>query len=111
MEQIVYDEVYAVLCALGDDYVAKVPMDLLNLIATKKSDNYVYIDQNKRLEDQNLTRETHMFIAMLHYDYWCETEEEKQKLTQILEDNEQKLYERLASASSIKEFQKLLKER
>ena len=108
MKQIVYDEVYAVLYALGDDYVTKVPMDFLNYISRNKN-NIVKIDKDKPLEDQNLSRETVLILAMLKHDYWCETEEEKAELMQILENNEQKLQERLASATSPKEFMKLLR--
>ena len=109
MKKNVYDEVYAILCALGDDYVTKVPMDFLNYITTNKSHNMVTIDKNKPLEDQNLSRETVLILAILKHDYWCETEEEKAELLQILETNELKLQERLASATSPKEFMKLLR--
>ena len=36
-------------------------------------------DENKALDNQNLSEETIAFIAMLKLDYWCHDEGEKEK--------------------------------
>jgi hypothetical protein len=87
----VYAEVYAVLCTLGDEYVSKVPLNLLDLIADHRDKaRDIFLDPDQPLEAQNLSDETISFLAMLKLDYWCETPEEKEQLRHLLDVNEYK---------------------
>ena len=42
------------------------------------------------LKEQDINRKSLAMIALLHYNYWCETEEDRAKLKNILETNEEK---------------------
>jgi hypothetical protein len=77
-----YAEVYSVLNKLGENYISKLPKDLYELIC-KKSNQYVG-NVNK------LSPKTAHFLAVLHYKYWTNTEEEKQELKNIFLENEKK---------------------
>jgi hypothetical protein len=84
-----YAEVYAVLCLLGDNYVRKIPQNVLDLIADARDKSLeIDLDPDQPLETQNLSAETVSFLAMLKLDYWCETAEEKAELMRLLEINE-----------------------
>lgn len=48
---------------------------------------------NIPLAKQNISKSAVSFICMLHYKYWCDTEEEKAKIRQILIDNKDKQQE------------------
>ena len=87
----VYAEVYAVLAVLGDDYIRKIPQNILNTIADKRDKDYkIVIDENKPLEEQNLSKDAIALLAALKLDYWCKTAEEKKALQDILDLNEEK---------------------
>jgi len=106
----VYSEVYAILIALGDEYIQKTPPDIFDFVANNRDKNHVIeIDENLPLEEQNLSKETISFIAMLKLDYWCQTDEEKAELLSLLETNEEKIKEVLAYATSTREMMRLLR--
>ena len=44
---------------------------------------------------QQVRKETIAVLALIHLNYWCEDEEEKQKLLQMLNKNEQSFQEEL----------------
>lgn len=86
----IYSEVYSVLNALGDTYIKKLPIKLFNLIKDEKLDTYnpqYNLDLN--LEDQNIKKQSLAMIALLHLNYWCESEEEKVELRKIFKENEE----------------------
>ena len=84
----VYSEVYAVLSALSDDYLKKIPKDVLNKINKRRDQNYqFYVEKNKPLEKQNLSKEAIAMLAVLKLDYWCKTQEEKEELELLLKAN------------------------
>ncbi len=84
----VYAEVYAVLSVLGGEYIRKIPQNVLNIIADQRDKSYCKkIDENVPLEDQNLSKDATALLAVLKLDYWCETEEQKQELLDLLDKN------------------------
>lgn len=106
----VYAEVYAVLSALGGKYIHKIPQNILNIIADKRDKDYkIAIDENKPLEEQNLSKETVALLAALKLDYWCETEQEKQKLQNLLHLNEERKLRVPLSVDSKKAWIEMLK--
>ena len=42
------------------------------------------------LKEQDINRKSLAMIALFHYNYWCETEEERKKFKNMLETNEEK---------------------
>lgn len=106
----IYAEVYAVLSVLGGDYIRKVPTDILNIIAEERDKDYkVNINEGQPLEEQNLSDKSIDMLAALKLDYWCETEEEKKALQDILNLNEEKQSGKPLSIDSKKAWINMLK--
>lgn len=91
----IYSEVYAILNMLGKEYINKLPKDIYNIIKEEKSTEYnpVY-ETTVALDKQNVKKETISIIAFLHLNYWC-NEEEKIKLRELFDENEDKYQEEL----------------
>lgn len=85
----IYSEVYQVLNLLGNDYIDKLPTSLINMLREKREVNYnpEYTDDIP-LNEQNIKKETMSIIALLYLNYWCEDENEKLEVKQILKSNE-----------------------
>lgn len=91
----IYSEVYAILNMLGKEYIDKLPKDIYNIIKEEKSTEYnpVY-ETTVALDKQDVKKETISIIAFLHLNYWC-NEEEKIKLRELFDENEDKYQEEL----------------
>ena len=86
-----YSEVYGVIKALGKEYIKKLPKTVLKVIIENREENYnPKYNMSISLKKQDVNRKTLAMIALLHYNYWCDTEEDRQKLKTILENNEEK---------------------
>ena len=92
----IYSELYGVLILLGDEYINKLPNDLINLIIKKRDISYnpQYVD-DMPLNKQNIKKETISLIALLHLNYWCEGEEEKNQIEYLLKKNEEEYQNKL----------------
>ncbi len=91
----IYSEVYAILNMLGKEYINKLPNDIYNIIKEEKSSEYnpVYAT-TVSLDRQVVKKESISIIAFLHLNYWCD-EEEKIKLRELFDENEDKYQEEL----------------
>ena len=86
-----YSEVYGILKALGDKYIDKLPKTVLKVITESKEENYnPEYSMSIPLKKQDINRKSLAMIALFHYNYWCETEEERKKFKNMLETNEEK---------------------
>lgn len=87
----IYSETYQLLNLLGNEYIDKIPSKLFNIISEKRNCDYnpVYSIAIP-LNEQKIKKETISMIALLHLNYWCENDEEKNELRKILKDNEEK---------------------
>ena len=86
-----YSEVYGILKALGDKYINKLPKTVLKVITESKEENYnPEYSMSIPLKEQDINRKSLAMIALLHYNYWCETEEDRTKFKNMLETNEEK---------------------
>ncbi len=85
-----YSEVYSILNMLGDNYKNKIPTNLLNMINEERLESYnpQYVIM-KRINEQNISRDSLSIIALLYLNYWCNTPEERQNLKQLLRSNEE----------------------
>ncbi len=89
--QEIYSEVYSILNLLGDNYVSRLPISLLNIIKETKLDTYnPQYEATISLEKQNIKRETIALIALLHLNYWCDSDEEKEQLRLLFKNNEER---------------------
>ncbi len=95
MENIkVNTEVLGVLMALGDKYINKIPSSIMQyLLQNSDSNSIPLIDANKRIEEQKVSKEARTFLTMLKLKYWCDSEEEKNNLLNLLNENEKKQIE------------------
>ena len=94
--QEMYSEVYSILNMLGESYINKLPSKLFNLIETsRKADYNPKYDSTISLEKQDIKSDTVAMIALFHLNYWCESDEEKQQLIKLFNDNEKKYQEEL----------------
>ena len=85
----IYSEVYAVLCALNDEYLEKTPQGILDKINASRDKDYIFhIDENKPLEEQHLSKEAVTMLAALKLEYWCESKKEKEELELLLKAND-----------------------
>lgn len=99
MEQVtkdIYSELYAILQVLGNEYINKLPIKLYDIIENKRNYDYTpkyndEVDFNK----QGVKRETISVLALLYLNYWCESEEEKNKLNNYFIENEKKYQKEL----------------
>ena len=91
----IYSEVYAILNMLGKECIDKLPKDIYNIIKEEKSSEYnpVYAT-TVALDRQVVKKESISIIAFLHLNYWCD-EEEKIKLRELFDENEDKYQEEL----------------
>lgn len=89
--QEIYSEIYSVLNMLGENYIRKTPPSLYKMIKDSKSITYnpKYVN-NISLDKQQIKRESLSMIALFHLNYWCESNEEKEYLKKIFNDNEKK---------------------
>lgn len=85
-----YSEVYSVLNLLGEKYIKKLPISLINMIKDERKKEYnPKYDLKANLAEQNIRRESLSMIALLHLNYWCESEEEKDSLKELFKNNEE----------------------
>lgn len=85
----VYSEVYQVLNILGNEYIRRLPKSLYNMLEEKRDTTYnpKYTDEIT-LDMQNIKKESLNILALLHFNYWCDSYEQKLELQNILEENE-----------------------
>ena len=106
-----YTEIDTFIELLDEYNKNKVPKKLREFFKKEKDCNYTkVIDVNIPIKDQNLKEETLALIAMLNLEYWCEDEEEKNRLKKIYSDNEKKYQEQLREKYNPKDIFKNKKE-
>lgn len=89
-----YTEVYEFLGLLDETIRNKVPTYIMTLFEEEKDNDYTKkIDADIPIKEQGLKEETLALIAMLNLRYWCEDEQEKQRLIGVYKENEQRLQE------------------
>lgn len=76
-----YVEVIEILKYMDKKYVEKIPKKLREFFERNCSKDYVFnLNIDKPLIEQNLKTKTLAILGMLNVNYWCESEEFKQKL-------------------------------
>lgn len=89
--QKAYNEVNKILSFIEQQYIDKIPNRLLEILKNGEVKGYEpEIQIDKPLTEQNLQQRTFDFLAMLHLNYWCESEEEKQELLSIYAENDKR---------------------
>lgn len=94
-----YSEIDEFLGLLSDEQRNKVPQKLREFFREEKDENYIKgISPTEPIKNQNLKEETLGIIALLNLQYWCEDENEKQRLKEVYAKNEQ-VYQEMLQAS------------
>ena len=86
---LAYSEVYEILNLMEDEYRKRVPQKVIDFFDDERMKEYKpEIRVDIPLEEQKIKRETIILLAILNINYWCDTEEEKQKFQNELILNE-----------------------
>ncbi|MDR1101957.1 MAG: hypothetical protein LBL34_06370 [Clostridiales bacterium] len=107
----VLSETYAVLEKLGERYISLIPKDVFADIEAGRDKTYTpIVDEDKDLDKQGLSKEAIALIFSLKRDYMCDTQEEKDGITAIMEANDEKLKAMFANAKSTMQLLRMFKE-
>lgn len=91
-----YAEVDYIINHMNQKYKDKVPKRMKDFFSSLKDPNHVVkINPYVPLQNQGLQRYTLEIIALLHLRYWCEDEERKQELYNIMLKNQSRLEEQM----------------
>ena len=93
----VYDEVYGILKALGENFIKKVPEKEMKYIVSNMT--YKIVDGKKKyhipkydlkvsLNLQKISKEAISIIYYLYSNYWCKSENERLYIKKIISNNE-----------------------
>lgn len=108
----IFSEIDAFLNVLEEKERNKVPKKLREMYKREKLEGYnPQYDLRRPIQEQNMKRETIAMIGLLHLNYWCENEEEKNKLREIFRKNEQKYQEELREKYNTNDLFKKRKKR
>ena len=89
MEDIIYNEVYAILNSMDKIYIDLIDKEYLNFIKSRMiKDKEISIDYNKPLLEQGLHSETFDIIADINLTYWKKNESSKEYLINKYQENE-----------------------
>ena len=85
-----YVEVLEIVSYFSEEEYNKIPKEKIEFYEANKDVDYKFkFDPEKDLNEQNVSKEAKAIIVNLFKDYFA-TEEQKEKLKQILIDNEEK---------------------
>ena len=91
-----YSEIDEFLRLVTEEERNQIPKKLRDFFREEKDINYhKNIDPNIPIKEQNLKEETLAIIALLMIQYWYKDESKKQKLLEVLDENERKYQEAL----------------
>lgn len=100
-----YAEVDYIINHMNEKYKEKVPQKILNFFAELKDPNYeVNINPYVPLQNQGLQKYTLEIVALLHLKYWCEDEERRKELYDIMVRNQEKLEEQMREKYSVEKL-------
>lgn len=91
-----YTELNCLLEYLPKNYYSKIPPKFIELIKSKSHDKYkIVVNPEKNLNEHNISRKTRVLLAILKYNYWCESDSDREELRNIFNENEKKYQEEL----------------
>ena len=100
-----YAEVNYIINHMNEKYREKVPEKLKTYFNEYKDPTMeININPYVPLQNQGLQRYTLEIIALLHLKYWCENEERKQELYDIMLRNQEKLEEQMRDRYSVEKL-------
>lgn len=86
-----YTEVNSFLKVISENEREKIPKKLRKVFEEKSSMEFEkQYNLNEPLYKQEISRQALAIIALLHINYWCKNEQEKNEVWNLLKQNEQK---------------------
>ena len=102
-----YTEVLDILKYISKEDYEKIPKSKIKVFEENSNKNYSFTyDENKTLDEQNVSEITKAIIAILFRDYWATKEQRYVIIKKQQEIKEQKQKELMASLSKIRRFLK-----
>ena len=88
--RVYYAEIEEILRYMPKIYVDKIPTKLKEFFYQEKDEkhNFQY-DSSKKLTNQNITKKTRTLLAILKLNYWCNSEDERNKWKDKFVKNEE----------------------
>lgn len=87
-----YTELNCLMNYLPKKYKDKIPKNFVEMIQEKSDNQYnIKIVPSKKLNEQNLSRKTRVLLAILKYNYWCESDSDREELRNIFNENEKNI--------------------
>lgn len=84
-----YAEVDFIIHSMNEKYLNMLPKKMLTFFKEVKDPNYeVKIDPRKPLYDQSLKDYTFDLLNILNLNYWCDDEEKKKEILNMLSESE-----------------------
>ena len=84
-----YSEILEILKYMPLEYVEKIPKQLIEIFKKEKMEDYEpQIDKDIVPSGKELQEQTLQILAMLNYNYWCDSEEHKKELYDKYKKNE-----------------------
>ena len=84
-----YAELLEILSFTDASLVNRIPYKLMHIFEKYASRSYEkHLDMNLPLEDQDISKKTATLITLLTLNYWCDSEEEKNEIKLLLNENQ-----------------------
>lgn len=97
-----YAEVDYIINHMNEKYIKMLPKKLKDFFANYKDPTYnIKINPYVPLTKQGLKKYTLEIIAVLHLKYWCEDEERKKRLYEIMVANQEKIEKKISQEYNI----------
>jgi len=105
-----YAEIDILLNYVPKGYKDEIPIELQDMFRDKKSLKYKpKINVNNPFDKQKLKRETLVILAILQYNFWYKTNEEKERFKTMLVSNEIKYQNKLKEEYNVDDIFKTKK--
>lgn len=83
-----YAELLEILSFTDANLVSKIPYKLMHIFQKYASTSYEkHLDMNLPLENQDISKKTATLITLLTLNYWCDSEDEKNEIKLLLNEN------------------------
>lgn len=78
--RVAYAEIEEILRYMPKIYVDKIPTKLKDFFYQERDEKHIFkYDNSKKLANQNITKKTRTLLAILKLNYWCISEEERNR--------------------------------
>lgn len=88
--RVAYAEIEEILRYMPKIYADKIPTKLKDYFYQERDENHSFkYDSSKELANQNITKKTRTLLAILKLNYWCTSEDERNRLKDKFIKNEE----------------------